>query len=342
MVAEARWPRPARSVPLSCSFSASPLLELAEDLWFCSCVISLPSFSLPSLPFRSRPDTSTLLAQLMFSTIRHPSFSPDTLPPLQRQQSFQFSDRWDPSSSDDEEDQGHCLNYGYGYGYGDHDDNRNAEEIFRPSPPLDDVEDFLNKEEDLNSVFTDCEQEDACYEVEYGEHLVMKEENQSEDGDGDQEPVISASTNVEEEDALSGLYDVGVLLKDQHCRGFEGDKHGLKINEELNIVLSKDRSKMTHSKLHTKSKEMSYVEGCEDVDVTCLVPYADKSSLKNVNATGNGSFTLLPKPFYRQVTRELSSTEQEKIKEHLKFWAHMVASALHPKSASQIGQLCYK
>ncbi|MCO5561445.1 hypothetical protein L7F22_015066 [Adiantum nelumboides] len=350
---EARWPRPASSPSSSPSSSSAPLLlELAEELWFCSSVVSFPcfSFSLPSFPLNSGPDTSTLLAQLMFSTTRrhpHPPSSPSR-PSLQQQQSFQFSDRWDSSSCSEDWDSPPCP--------GDSNDTC-KDQSFRPFLSLDDVdeENHHSEEEDLHSALTDCKHENACpdhretevaCDDEDAEHGIMIFKNDQLEGGGCKEDLVvpaSVSIRTETEDAFAGLYDVAVLLKDQRCRGFEGDnKGGIKNKGVLDIVLPKDLSKMADRKLvqiNKNGKDLpssSHVDGCRNVDATCTVSY--KGSLKHGNAKGNDSLLLSLGPAYRQVMHELSSTEQDKMKERLKVWAQTVASSLHSKAAVQMRQ----
>ncbi|MCO5604540.1 hypothetical protein L7F22_058707 [Adiantum nelumboides] len=234
-------------------------------------------------------------------------------------------------------------------------DDTCKDQSFRPSLSLDDAdeENRHSEEDDLHSALADCKYEnahrkrEAACDDEDAEQRTMIFKNDQLEGGGCKEDLVvpaSASTRIEtEEDAFAGLYDVAVLLKDQRCRGFEGDnKNGIKNKNVLDIVLPKDLSKMADRKLvqtNKKGKDLpssSHVDGCRNVDATCTVSY--KGSLKHGNAKGNDSLLLSLGPAYRQVMHELSSTEQDKMKERLKVWAQTVASSLLSKAAVQMRQ----
>lgn len=258
-------------------------------------------------------------------------------------QFLQYSDKWDRIYAFAEEEEASCTGLMYPKaGYGSNNENESF-------PRLELCKDgiaYHGKEElNLDSGPDNHEDDDAypshseCevqYHGEGSEHANMVEKNTSKSQDCEQGVVVNANNkDCEMEDALSGVYDVGELLKNQQGRGVEGDKRELGGGDVLKFMFPKKWEIMpeTTAQVNEKVKDMkgsTHIEGFREVDVTCDVPYV---GIRNPDGKHDYSFTPADIRLYRQVMHKISSSEQADMKKHLKSWAYVVASAAHSKAS---------
>ncbi|MCO5583732.1 hypothetical protein L7F22_037646 [Adiantum nelumboides] len=220
---------PSSSTPSSCA-SLPPLfvLDLADELWFRRSVVPLPTIVLPCFPHfasSSPPDTSTLIAQCMFdddadracflpALLSSSSFC-SPLPPLPATdpEQTQFPSWYLPAPSEDADDKDNGY-LAYNYGYSSMSESDEDESYRYPGYPRATGEDEeayhyytaasdWDDEETYNGhpALSDCEEDQPL-------HLI----NEDQLPNYHQEPHAYS----EPDDALSGIYDVAVLLKDQH------------------------------------------------------------------------------------------------------------------------------